>query len=155
MPRDRTKTYATLHRLRKMEEDARARESAAAHHALARGLQLRAALEQTRKAALDGAAERMAAPEIDASDMRAYYQYERHLARAMDRQDAENQKLDRSLAEKRLKHNEAAVKRKIVERLSEREGLRRAETAARNERIKTDESASVRALLAMRKGGKP
>ncbi len=54
-----------------------------------------------------------------------------------------------------MKHNEAAVKRKIVERLAERETLRKATVAARNERLRTDESATVRALLAARKGGKP
>lgn len=152
MARDRTRTFATLRRLRKLQEEERARETAQAHQALARGLQLRAALEQARRSALEEASARMAEPAIDASDMRAYYQYERHLARHIDRQDADNRKLDKNLAEQRRRLNEAAMRRKVVERLAELERERHAREAARQERIRVDEAAVTRALLAEREG---
>lgn len=155
MPRNHTRAYGTMYRVRKLEEDGKAREAALAQQARARGEQLREALEQTRSAALHEAAERLAQPEIDASDARAYYQYERHLARAIDVQDAENRKLERALAEKREELRAAAVKRRVMERLVELERLRLAREAAQQERKQADEAAVVRALLAARKEATP
>jgi flagellar export protein FliJ len=153
MPRDRRKTYDVMHRVRKLEEDARARDMALAHQAAQRGKQTREALEQTRTAALVAAGELLASADIDASDMRAYYQYERHLARAIDVQDATNRKLDHQLVEERQKLNVAAVRRRVAERLGERERERMAQDAATQERKRLDEAAIVRALFAARKGG--
>jgi flagellar export protein FliJ len=153
MPRDRRKTYNVMFRVRKLEEEARARDMSLAHQAAAQGHRMRAALEQTRQQALEEAAERLSAPEIDASDMRAYYQYERHLARAIDTQDAENRKLDRKLAEERARLHAAAVRRRVMERLGEREAERLAKEAAQQEQKQLDEAAIVRALMAARKGG--
>lgn len=151
MPRDHRRTYDTMFRVRKLEEDAKARDAAAAQQARERGEQMRAALEDTRRNALEQAGQRLAAPEIDASDARAYYQYERHLARAIDLQDAENQKLERALATRRTELHAAAVKRRVMERLVERERLRFVREAAIQERKQSDEAAVVRALLAARK----
>lgn len=153
MAQDRTRTYATLQRLRKLEEENRARDMMLAYHAAARGQRLREALEQTRQSALEHAAELMRQPAIDASDMRTYYQYERHLAGAIDRQDAENRLLDRALAERRQALNAAAVQRRIAERLVEREQERKAQARALWERKQMDEAAIVRALQTVRKAG--
>jgi len=153
MPRDRRKTYDVMFRVRKLEEEARARDMAVAHHAASQGHQKRASLEQMRQQALEQAAERLSSPEIDASDMRAYYQYERHLARAIDTQDAENRKLDKRLSEERARLHAAAVRRRVMERLGEREAERIAKEAAHQERKQLDEAAIVRALMAARKGG--
>jgi flagellar export protein FliJ len=151
MPRNRLATYDTMFRVRKMEEDAKARDAARAQLERERGEQLRQSLEQTRRSALDEAAVALSAPEIDASGARAYFQYERHLARAIDMQDAENQRLERELTQRRADLHAAAVRRRVMERLVERERLRRLREAAREERKLADEAAIVRALLAARK----
>lgn len=153
MSRDRRKTYNVMFRVRKLEEEACARDMALAHQAAMQGHRLRDSLEETRREALETAAQRLAAPEIDASDMRAYYQYERHLARAIDHQDADNRKLDRKLSEERERLHAAAVQRRIIERLNEREAERLLKEAAVQEQKRLDEAAIVRAQMAARKGG--
>ena len=141
----RMSSLDSLLRVRKDAEEQRARDAAIARQHLAAAERSRAGVREQQEDSLHRAAERLSRPSIDASDMRAYYQYERHLARKLDDCDSKIRELSGELTDKQAELQEAAVQRKMIERLRERRLLERTQWERKMERQAADEIAIMRA----------
>ena len=133
--------YDTLLRIRKTQEDLRAHALASARSEVYTAERQRAALAAERQGLLAETGQR-ARHGCDAAVLRAYYQYERHLARLIDGKDAELAQL-RGVLERRSAELEIAMKsRRMVEKLRER-GQRAFEAEVRkDEQKRLDEAAT-------------
>jgi len=143
----------TLLRVRRDAEEARAREMALAQMAVDEARRRRTGIRTSQQAALDGAGQLLQSPALDASDARAYYQYERHLARSLDECDADICALEDELERKRHLLAEAATDRKMIEKLRERRLQEWAQHVRKMEQRAADETAQIRAQLQRGTGG--
>jgi len=138
--------YDTLLRVRRRQEDLRAQALAAARREvrIAKDHRARIAAEQMRALALAG---EMMEGVFDASEVRRYYQYERHLARLRDSKDAQIRQLE-AKAEIRRRELEAATKSKrVMEKLKDRQDGAYRDYLRTSEQRRLDEVATVRAAL--------
>lgn len=115
----RTFQYSTLLRIRKRQEDIKAMVLAEARRRVRAAQEQRESLleEQRRTLAHAGEASRH---EFDASEVRRYYQYERHLARLAVTKDAEIRQLEAVAEGKRADLEEATKRKRIMEKLKDR-----------------------------------
>ncbi len=111
--------YNTLLRIRKRQEDLRAYALAASRRDLQLARDERARIVEEQQQMLARAGE-LAQRGFDASDVRRYYQYERHLARLGDVKDASIRQLEQATEERRAELEEATKAKRIVEKLVER-----------------------------------
>ena len=119
MARYNAKLLKLLVRVRKRTEDVRATALADTHRSIAQGTAYRDQLLSQRRAQLE-AADARTRGDFDASDVRRFYQHERHLAQLTDVKDAELQALSDKAGEQRGELEEALKARKVVEKLHDR-----------------------------------
>ena len=153
MPR-RPVQYDTLLRIRQLQEDLHAQSLAASRREVRRAQQQRAELMEQRHDVLDTAGRRARENPV-ARELRAYYQYERRLARLTDEKDAEVVQLGEVAEHKRGELEQAMKQRRIVERLRERR-IQAYEAEVRREDQKfsdeTATNAAARSRSAVRSG---
>lgn len=149
MPERKPFQYKTLLRIRKRQEDLRAQALAEARRNVNAAIRRRdeIALEQTR--ALEQAGTRTAS-RFNASDVRRYFQYERHLAQLGDETEALIAKLTAVEEERREELDAAMKKRRILERLKERQERAYATELNKEAQAMTDEVATNYAAIAGR-----
>lgn len=142
MARPNQNAYDTLLRVRQRQEDLRAQALAVARREVIDAQTQRDELAQQQQRMLAEAGERLRA-RLDASDVRRFYQHERHLARLGDEKDIEIHELE-TIAEERRQELEAASKRRrIVERLQERKQAAYRKYINKLEQQQTDETAAA------------
>jgi flagellar export protein FliJ len=124
MARNDHRAFDTLQRVRQREEDRCAQRLAEARRDVAAAERQRAMLQAQTRATLEAAGSH-ATDHLDASELRRYYQYERHLARLTDAKDAEIRHLEGVSEERRAALEEAMKARRVVEKLRERKLLAR------------------------------
>jgi flagellar export protein FliJ len=142
----------TLLRVRRNEEERRARDAALARQTLAAAESTRLGIQQAQTDALNEAGRRISQPEFDTSDVRAYYQYERHLAKSLDACDADIRELGRALAMRQQVLLEAAARRRMIEVLRDRRLAERAQRLRKLEQQASDEVAVARARIERLRG---
>lgn len=133
--------YDTLLRIRKRQEDLRAQALAVAKSEIMAAQEQRSQLAQEQMRALSRAGE-LAERAFDASDIRRYYQYGRHLARMGDAKDAEIRQLEQEAEARRTELMEATKRKRIVEKLQERRMRAHRDSLLRIEQRIMDEVAS-------------
>lgn len=139
--------YDTLLRVRQRQEKLKSMALAEMRRAVDFAEQQRAEILEQQFAALNAAGE-LTQREFNASEVRRYFSYERHLARLAVEKDAEIRHL-RSQEHGRRKELETAMKRrKMLERLKERLDEAYDYVMNREERKRLDETAVNRAALA-------
>ncbi|HPJ98109.1 MAG TPA: flagellar FliJ family protein [Candidatus Hydrogenedentes bacterium] len=139
--------YDTLLRVRQRQEELKSMALAEMRRAVDFAEQQRAEIVEQQFAALNAAGE-LAQRQFNASEVRRYFSYERHLARLAVEKDAEIRHL-RTQERGRRKELEAAMKRrKMLERLKERLEEAYDYVVNREERKRLDETAVNRAALA-------
>ncbi|MGI6458608.1 MAG: flagellar export protein FliJ [Candidatus Hydrogenedentales bacterium] len=139
--------YDTLLRVRQRQEELKSMALAEMRRAVDFAEQQRAEILEQQFAALNAAGE-LTQREFNASEVRRYFSYERHLARLAVEKDAEIRHL-RSQEHGRRKELETAMKRrKMLERLKERLDEAYDYVMNREERKRLDETAVNRAALA-------
>src|SRR5690606_3944143 len=121
--------------------------AAIARQTLAAAESTRLGIQQAQTSALHEAGRRISQPEFDSSDVRAYYQYERHLAKSLDECDADIRELGRALAARQEGLLEAAARRRMIELLRERRLLERAQRLRKLEQQASDEVAVARSRI--------
>lgn len=136
----------TLLRIRQRQEDQKAMALAEARRD-AQQAQARQAGIVARQQAMLAAAGDAARARFDASDVRRYYQHERHLARLAVEQDALVRQLEAEAARRRDELEEALKRKRMVERLRERRAAARAAALRREEQRQLDEIAVNLAVL--------
>ncbi len=138
--------YETLLRIRKRQEDLRAGALASARREVRRAQDERSHLSEEQRNTLLRAQD-LIQQEFDASDVRRYYQYERHLSRLAVAKDAEIRQLE-GVAEQRRAELELATKRKkIVEKLKENQNAAYAKHVMKLEQRQSDETATNYAAI--------
>jgi flagellar FliJ protein len=140
--------YATLLRIRKRQEDLKAQALALAHQQAQRAREERAGIASEQRRTLEQAGELVRA-RFDASEVRRYYQYERHLSRLGDTKDAEIRQLDGVVEEKRLDLEEAAKQKQVVEKLQERRMAAYQKEQLKQEQKVSDEVATNYAAMGL------
>ncbi len=120
MPRRKPFQYDTLLRVRKRQEDIRAQALAAALRDQHAAEHRRAEITRDQVRALERASE-TASQEFTASDVRRFFQYERHLAHLATQTDAAIRELRGEAGKRRAELEEAMKRRRILERLEERQ----------------------------------
>ncbi len=139
--------YGTLLRVRQRQEDAKSTALAQMRRAV------RSAEEQHREivgqqlAAFESAAA-LACEQFDASDIRRYFVYERHLSRLAVEKDAEIAHLRREEDERRSDLEEAMKRRKVLEKLKSRKDEALKYMLGQEEQKRVDEAAVNRAAQA-------
>lgn len=103
-------------------------------------------IAQEQRRTLEGARE-AAKDRFDASEVRQYYQYERHLARMGVESDARIRELNQQIEVKRGELLEAAKRKKIVELLKEHEEEAFLKAVLKQEQKDSDEVAVNYAAL--------
>ena len=116
--RRRPDRYHTLLRIRRRQEDLHAYALAAARREVQLAQVERRRITEEQQRTLDRAAE-LGREHFDASDLRRYYQYERHLARLGDTKDALIRDLEQVADERRTELEEATKAKRVVEKLVE------------------------------------
>ncbi len=158
MPARSLRQFEVLRRIRERQEELRAQAHAAAERDVQAAVSQRASLEQQQRSALDEAGRR-AREDLDANEIRLYYQYERHLARQIDDTDARITQLRQVAEVRRAELEDAMKRRRIVEKLIERTRRGLAAEALKAEQKFADEVAgnfATAALAARRRGlGEP
>ncbi len=146
MPRRRPFRYEALLRVRQHEEDFKAQALAAVRRDIGAAKRQRAEIELQQRTMLEQAG-RLAREKLDAAAVHGYYQYERHLARLAVEKDAELAEL-RGLEDTRRGELEDAMRRRrIVERLKERQNKTFWEEVDKEQRKFADEVATNRAAM--------
>ena len=133
--------YAAVLRIREQAEDRQANAVAQVRHRIQTARRERTSLELTRQSALEQAGTTLQ-QHFDASDIRRYYQYERHLAGLRDRKDAEIRALlqEESVEVKLLEKVSQA--RQIAEKLHERRRKAYRDFLMKEEQKALDETAN-------------
>lgn len=134
--------YAVLLRLRKQEEDLRAQALAESRNAVLRSQRERTSLELTRQLALEHAGETLM-DRFDATEVRSYYQYERHLAVLRDQKDADIRELRTVEAEKLAQLESATKARRVAEKLHDRRWASYREYVGKELQKQMDETATM------------
>jgi len=111
--------YAAILRIREQAEDRQAQAVALVRNRILAARRERTSLELTRQSALEQAGSTLQR-HFDASDIRKFYQYERHLAGLRDRKDAEIRELLREESAEVALLEKATQARRIAEKLHER-----------------------------------
>jgi flagellar export protein FliJ len=133
--------------VRQHEEDFKAQALGAVWRDIDTAKRQRTEIERQQRAMLEQAG-RVAREEFAAAVVQGYYQYERHLARLAVEKDAELAEL-RELENTRRRELEDAMKRRrIVERLKERQNKAFREEVEREQRKFADEVATNQAAIA-------
>ncbi|MBP8129601.1 MAG: flagellar FliJ family protein [Candidatus Hydrogenedentes bacterium] len=144
MPSRKPGHFATLLRVRKRVEELKSQALGATRRRLHDAVKDRASIgdEQRDTLARAGA---LLEEEFDASDVRRYYQYERHLARLAVQKDAEIRALERTAAAQRKELEEALKRRRVAEKLEERTAAVYQDYVRKEEQKALDELASSHA----------
>lgn len=108
----------------------------------------RGAIIEEQRRALDHAGD-LSQHAFDASDVRRYYQYERHLARLAVAKDAEIRQLEKTAEHKRMELEEATKRKRIMEKLKERHSAAFQACLQKNEQRSLDEAATNYAALGL------
>ncbi len=119
MARQRPTHYATLLRIRQRQEDVKAQALAAVQRQMQLAHEQRDSIAEERRRVL-AQASAYAAQDPDISNLRSYYQYERHLARLTDDQDASIRKLKDDIEARRVELLLARKEKRVIEKLTER-----------------------------------
>lgn len=135
--------FAALLRVRKHEEDQQAITLSHTERSVHERKGQRNQIETEHQRALFEAGE-LAKARFDASDLRRYHQYERHLSRLRDQKDAEIRTLQVQAGKERDRLLEALKKRRILERLRERHLLAYLQQRRVAEQKLMDETATMR-----------
>ena len=146
MPRLRAFQYGTLLRVRERQEDLKARALADVRRAIRAAEQQSVEISE-RQAAMFQRAAHLAEQAFDASDVRRYFQFERHLARLAVEKDSEIVALRAVEEERRAELEEAMKQRRIIERLKERKDEAYAREVNKQEQKISDESATSHAAF--------
>lgn len=133
--------YAAILRIREQAEDRQAQAVAQVRSRLFAARRERTSLELTRQSALEQAGTTLQ-QHFDASDIRSYYQYERHLAGLRDRKDAEIRELQREESAEVAILEKATQSRRIAEKLHERRREAFRNFVQKEEQKAMDETAS-------------
>ncbi|MBI2431651.1 MAG: flagellar FliJ family protein [Candidatus Hydrogenedentes bacterium] len=145
--------YEMLLRIRQRQEDARAMALAAVRRAAQVAEEQRQRISETQRQTLESARE-VARERLDASELRLYYQYERHLARLGVEADARIHELEQQIEARRDDLVEATKRKKVVERLKESQDELILKEFRRLEQIASNEVAVNYAALRRAKRGK-
>lgn len=150
MARRRRINFDVLLRVRERQEQLRAQALAETRREIRSHESQRDALheEQTRMFSEAG---RESQATISAQRVHGYFLYERHLAREAVEQDAIIRELRGVESERRTELEEAMKRKRIIERLKERDLNDRMEEYRKMEQKNADELASGRAALRARK----
>lgn len=111
--------YAAILRIREQAEDRQSQTVARVRHRIQTARRERTSLELTRQSALEQAGTTLK-QHFDASDIRSYYQYERHLAGLRDQKDAQIREMLREESAEVKLLEKATQARRIAEKLHER-----------------------------------
>lgn len=145
---------AMLVRIRKRQEDIQAQTFARAHRMLNHLRDERQSIEEEHRRVLDDAAS-VIRDRFDPSEVRRYYQYERHLARLGDVKDAEIQSQRRSAETERRLLGETMKQRRMVEILDEQNRAAWDAVYRKREQQQIDEIALSYGRLAQAAYGRP
>lgn len=147
--RRRLHRYTDLRQLRLRQEEMKAQVYASAVRGVQLAEQAKHTLEERRRAMiLEGRVESGGA--IDAELLRRVQQYERHLARAIVEQDAVIHERTAVAKTKHSELNESVKLRKMMEALLDGARSEVADKITRQDRIDTDEIASMRAAAKLK-----
>jgi flagellar export protein FliJ len=133
--------YAAILRIREQAEDRQAQAVALVRGRILVARRERTSLELTRQSALEQAGSTLQ-HRFDASDIRSYYQYERHLAALRDQKDAEIRELQREESIEVALLEKATQARRIAEKLHERRRDAFRNFVMKEEQKAMDETAS-------------
>jgi flagellar export protein FliJ len=139
--------FDTLLRIRKRQEDIRARALALARREVQRAEQELAALETRQREILEEAGKR-ATKRFDAIEIRLYYQYERYLARLADEKSAQAIELRAQEQKRRAELEDAMKQRHITEKLLARKRRIYLEEVRKEDQAFADETAANYAAIA-------
>lgn len=147
MPTKPSAQFDTLLRVRKRQEDMRARALADAQRAVRHAEQELEDLHTKQRQMFDEAGRR-AVKSFEAREVRLYYQYERHLAWLADNKSAEILELSAIAERKRLELEEALKRRKMMEKVIEKKWQGYRAEVHKEEQAFADEVAVQRAHVA-------
>ncbi len=133
--------YDVLLRIRQLQQDLQGQALASARRAVSTARQQRESLVEQRIFLISEAGTK-AQHHFDPVDIRAYYQYERHLARLVDAKDAEISSLEAQAEQQRAELEQAMKRRRVVERLRERKLQAFLDEVQREEQKASDEAAT-------------
>jgi len=139
--------FDTLLRIRRRQEDIRARALALARREVQRVEQELAALETRQRETLEEAGKR-AKKRFDAIEIRLYYQYERYLARLADEKSAQAIELRAQERKRRAELEDAMKQRRITEKLLARKRRIYLEEVRKEDQAFADETAANYAAIA-------
>lgn len=138
------KRFATLLRVRKLQQDRRSRELAQVRQLIVHAQNELDQLEREQRHMLSEAGQR-ARKTFDASDIQRHFQYARYLGDRMDRKSSQITSLRGEEAKRLETLHDAARQRRIAERLDERAAAEYDAFVDRETRKQVDEIAIVRA----------
>jgi len=138
--------YNMLLRVRKRQEDVCAQVLASTRRDLRVAEHRREEIEREQMQMLEDAG-KAAASGVSASDIRRFYQYERHLAYVATRTDARIRELQNEVDKRRLDLDEAMKRRRILERLKERRQAALQAGLLKDEQAMSDEVATSHVAL--------
>lgn len=144
MARVRPFRFGTLLRVRTLQEERKAQDLAETRRQIAQAETQRAAIQREQMRMLREAGTR-AKEGVETRDIQRYYHYERHLAQLAVEKDATIQELRRMAEEKRVELEEAMKKRKIVERMREKNQEALTAQTLGDEQKLSDEIAATKA----------
>ncbi|GMV99641.1 MAG: hypothetical protein AMXMBFR84_07800 [Candidatus Hydrogenedentota bacterium] len=147
MAKSKAFEYGTLLRVRKRQEDLKAQRLAEVHREIQSNVVQRNQIEVEQIHTLETIAEK-SKKQIDPRQVKAYYQYERYLARLSVEKDAEIARLKGIEDQRRQELVEAYKKRRMLERLKERRDAAYQLESSKVEQKRIDETGSNRASRA-------
>ena len=140
MPR-RPRQYDVLLRIRQLQQHLQSQVLAEARRAVGLAEQERATMSEQRVAILAEAGE-LAHDDVDTSELRSYFQYERILMRMINAKDAEIHHLQGEAEQQRLELENRMKRRRVVEKLRERKLQAYMDAVRRDEQKFSDEMAT-------------
>lgn len=120
MARPKPFQYGTLLRIRRRQEDLRALAFAEAQRRVHLAETRLSSIEHEQVRILEDASNRASGP-FHAGEVGAFYQYERHLASEADRTTEEITRLQTMAETRRMELEDAMKRRRMIERLEERQ----------------------------------
>lgn len=146
MARHRPDQYDVLLRVRQRLEDVKAQALAEARRVLHQARTQRDGIAEAQRRALEQAGSAAQAT-FDASDVRRYYQHERHLSQLAVAKDAEIREIEAQIEQRRSELEKALRDKRVVERLKERRLTAHLKELRRKEQLALDEIAVNYATL--------
>ena len=150
MPRRRRFRYDTVLRVRKRQEELKAAALGETCRAISAAEQAREEIIQQQIRTLHDAG-KAASHRFAAADVHRYYLYERFLARRAVDKDATLAQLRDEEAQRRFELEEAMKRKRIIERLKERQHRALLAEVNKEEQAVTDEAATNHAAIARRR----